>query len=81
MCEQKPSGRINVPQEVHERWAQGGDTRKALLAELEAADWDKECVHFLGVQYLNSIYNRLMQCPIHCKPSLARDARTASCLG
>ncbi|CAE7436073.1 unnamed protein product, partial [Symbiodinium microadriaticum] len=42
LCEQKPSGRINVPKEVHDRWAQGGEVRKTLLAELEAADWDKD---------------------------------------
>ena len=41
LCEVKPSGKINVPQEVHDRWAKGGDVRKALLAELEAADWNK----------------------------------------
>ena len=41
LCEVKPSGKINVPQEVHDRWAKGGEVRKALLRELEAADWDK----------------------------------------
>ena len=41
LCEQKPSGKINVPREVHARWAQGGEVRKALLADLEAAEWKK----------------------------------------
>ena len=39
-----------MPKEVHDRWAQGGEVRKTLLAELEAADWDKELA---GFRYFN----------------------------
>ncbi|CAE7799162.1 unnamed protein product, partial [Symbiodinium necroappetens] len=39
----KPAEPLPARPEVHDRWAKGGDVRKALLAELEAADWNKDC--------------------------------------
>lgn len=42
LCERKPSGKLNVPEEVHSRWAQKGKARDDLLEELEACDWDPD---------------------------------------
>ena len=42
LCERKPSGKLNVPQEVHDRWAQKGKARDERLEELEACDWDPD---------------------------------------
>ena len=39
ICERKPSGRINVPQEIHEQWLKGD--RDGLLQHLEAAGFKK----------------------------------------
>ena len=48
MCERKPSGRIQVPLEVHQRWLNGGRAeRDAMVEELEACGWDKaSCLFF-----------------------------------
>lgn len=42
LCEKKPSGRCHVPNEMHERWAQGGAERLKLRDELEQANWNKD---------------------------------------
>ena len=42
LCEKKPSGRLNVPQEVHEQWLQVGGPRDELRALLEQTHFDKE---------------------------------------
>ena len=42
LCERKPSGKLNVPEEVHNRWAQKGRARDDLLEELEACNWDPD---------------------------------------
>ena len=45
MCEVKPSGKCNVPDEVHKRWLHGNQAeREALCDELEAAHWSKDCL-------------------------------------
>ncbi|CAK8995911.1 Uncharacterized protein SCF082_LOCUS4565 [Durusdinium trenchii] len=43
VCERKPSGKLMVPEEVHNRWRTANhDERVAMCDELEAAGWDKE---------------------------------------
>lgn len=42
LCEQKPSGKIKVPLEIHEMWKKGGVSREELLGMLEDAGWDKD---------------------------------------
>ena len=43
MCEQKPSGKIHVPQPVHDAWMKGGDERRLLREMLEQSNGEKEC--------------------------------------
>lgn len=44
-CERKPSGKIYVPVEVHEKWKNASlKERDQMVAELEAANWNKETV-------------------------------------
>lgn len=43
LCERKKSGKIQVPDALHEAWLKGGTDRDALRALLEAADFDKAC--------------------------------------
>lgn len=42
LCEKKPSGRMNVPAEINEIWARGGDERLNLRDQLESCGWDKD---------------------------------------
>ena len=43
LCEKKPSGRCNVPTEVHERWLKSNKQEKeAMIDELEAVNWSKD---------------------------------------
>ena len=42
MCERKPSGKLNVPLEVHEMWRRGGVELEALLVALEEANFNKD---------------------------------------
>lgn len=42
LCEKKPSGRIQVPQAIHEKWLKGGKERDELRKLLEEYDFDKE---------------------------------------
>ena len=42
LCERKPSGRLNVPQAIHDQWAQVGKPRDELRALLEAYDFDRD---------------------------------------
>ena len=42
LCERKPSGKLQVPEAVHEQWKQAGKTRDELRALLEKNDFDKE---------------------------------------
>jgi hypothetical protein len=42
MCERKPSGKIHVPLEVHEKWLHGSrDERDAMVDVLEECGWQK----------------------------------------
>lgn len=46
LCERKPSGRIQVPQELHERWLKANsDERLAMANELEETGWNKDPQH------------------------------------
>ncbi|CAK9116681.1 unnamed protein product [Durusdinium trenchii] len=42
LCERKPSGKLLVPESIHQKWKNGGKDREALLDELERADWSKD---------------------------------------
>lgn len=42
LCEKKPSGKLNVPQSIHDQWMAGGKQRDELRALLEQFDFDKE---------------------------------------
>lgn len=42
LCEKKGSGKLHVPESVHQLWLKGGHTRNELLTMLEDAGWDKE---------------------------------------
>ena len=42
LCERKPSGKLNVPLEVHEMWRRGGVELEALLVALEEANFNKD---------------------------------------
>ena len=47
LCEKKPSGRINVPTEIHEKWLYGSkEEREAMIEELEAVNWSKDPMYF-----------------------------------
>ena len=44
ICERKPSGRMHVPEHIHQRWKNGTKADRAeLLEQLEEANWDKDC--------------------------------------
>ena len=52
MCERKPSGKLNVPQNIHDDWAAGGEKRNALMKAFEECGMKKDpcpaiacCVH------------------------------------
>lgn len=43
LCERKPSGRCNVPAEVHEKWLKSNKQEKeAMIDELESVNWSKD---------------------------------------
>ena len=37
LCERKPSGKLRVPEDIHQMWAKGGHSRQKLLQMLEEA--------------------------------------------
>ena len=48
VCERKPSGKLMVPQEIHDKWRNNvGNDREELLDALEEAGWDKDCIFVL----------------------------------
>ena len=49
LCEKKPSGRMQVPQEIHDIWAKGGPERLALRDQLEGCGWQKDLPGLDGV--------------------------------
>lgn len=42
LCERKTSGKLNVPEEIHQRWAQKGRSRDELLEEFENCNFNKD---------------------------------------
>lgn len=42
LCERKPSGKLNVPQAIHDQWMAGGKQRDELRALFESYDFDKD---------------------------------------
>ena len=51
LCEKKPSGRLNVPQAIHEQWLQVGGPRDELRQMLEQLDFDKDIFFVVFVWY------------------------------
>lgn len=44
VCEKKPSGKLHVPEEIHQKWlANSGKDREELLDALKQCNWDKDC--------------------------------------
>lgn len=56
LCEKKPSGKINVPQHIHDAWAAGGHSREQLLEALEEANWNKDMVSMHGCSFVKIGY-------------------------
>ena len=50
LCERKASGKLHVPQQIHDMWSKGGHSRLDLLAKLEDANFDKDCSICFPVQ-------------------------------
>ena len=44
LCEKKPSGKIHVPQHIHEKWAKGGSNRQELMELLEQCEFKRDRV-------------------------------------
>ena len=42
VCERKGSGKLKVPEEVHEMWLKGGHARDELCKILEESGWDQD---------------------------------------
>ena len=42
LCERKSSGKLKVPEEVHEMWLKGGFARDELCKILEESGWEKD---------------------------------------
>ena len=42
LCERKSSGKLNVPEHIHQMWLKGGHNRDELLELLEESDWQKD---------------------------------------
>lgn len=46
ICERKPTGKIQVAEEIHEKWRTGNkQQREQMLDVLEEAAWDKDIPH------------------------------------
>lgn len=54
LCERKPSGRLNVPVEVHEAWKCGGPPRDDLMKLLEDANFKKAGVFLAAGVFLTA---------------------------
>ena len=56
LCEVKPSGRCNVPQAIHERWAKSTkDEKEAMIEELEQVGWSKDWLS-TSVQHWSTLF-------------------------
>ena len=75
MCERKPSGKIHVPQEVHDTWLKGGDERRALRDMLEKADGQKEGQHMFSCA--RRVFSNCIRTP-SCQPSRSSMRRSPS---
>ena len=53
LCEMKPSGKLNVPLEVHQQWLRGGAKRQELFNLLKSVDYDK--AGFLLCMWLHKV--------------------------
>ena len=42
LCERKPSGKLNVPLEVHQKWLEKGRARDELLEQFEESEWNPD---------------------------------------
>lgn len=43
LCERKPSGRLNVPEDIHLQWLNGDlSTKMKMMETLESAAWNKD---------------------------------------
>lgn len=50
MCERKPSGRLQVPEEVHNRWKTGSrEERDEMIDQLDAVEWQKDIHTYFGL--------------------------------
>lgn len=45
LCEKKPSGKVNVPDSVHQQWMAGGAKRDELRKLFEQYECDKDCIY------------------------------------
>lgn len=64
LCERKPSGKLNVPEEVHRKWAAKGHEREQLLEILEGCGWHTDRM-FVNISHLINIEcdNALLRWP------------------
>lgn len=49
LCERKPSGKLRVPDAIHDMWKQGGHKRQELLRLLEEAGWQEDPPIFANI--------------------------------
>ena len=49
LCERKPSGRLNVPEEVHKQWTSGGPAKEKLLEQLVQSGFNKDAPRFYAL--------------------------------
>ena len=73
LCEKKGSGKLHVPESIHQLWLKGGHTRDELLHMLEEAGWDKEgpeskSFHFWIQVYANQPLFMLFLCGLIWPP-------------
>lgn len=53
LCERKPSGKINVPLALHEKWLKANrDERDSMVDKLDEVGWDKDFKLFYHVEII-----------------------------
>lgn len=52
LCERKSTGKLKVPEEVHQLWRQGGHARDELCRILEESSWDQDCLAWFTLESL-----------------------------
>ena len=76
LCERKPSGKLNVPQAIHDQWIAGGKQRDELRALFESYDFDKDsfqkkptccmlCSCIMGIILVLQNWNKQLQVHAH----------------